>query len=89
MEAKTFIKLLSLKDNRAYKELFRQYYAPMKNLAMTYLKNEYAAEDVVQDIFLALYRHAGTFDSMDGLRFYLYKALRNNNRVYTVGINRN
>lgn len=72
-----FIKLLAEKDDAAYKELFARYYDSLKGLAFTYVKDSATAEDLVQDLFLALYYGGQKFDSVMGLKYYLFRSLKN------------
>ena len=72
-----FIKLLAEKDDAAYKELFARYYDSLKGLAFTYVKDSATAEDLVQDLFLALYYGGQKFDSVMGLKYYLVRSLKN------------
>ena len=72
-----FIKSLAEKSDAAYKELFARYYAPLKGLAVSYVKDGTAAEDLVQDVFVALYCSERKFDSVDGLKYYLYRSMKN------------
>ena len=72
-----FIKLLAEKDDAAYKELFARYYDALKGLAFTYVKDSATAEDLVQDLFLALYYGGQKFDSVMGLKYYLFRSLKN------------
>ena len=72
-----FIKSLAEKSDAAYRELFARYYAPLKSLAVTYVKDSATAEDLAQDVFVGLYYGGATFDSVDGLKFYLYRSMKN------------
>ena len=77
MLGSVFIKSLAEKSDAAYRELFARYYAPLKSLAVTYVKDSATAEDLAQDVFVGLYYGGATFDSVDGLKFYLYRSMKN------------
>ncbi len=57
-----------------FKDLFERHYRPLCMYAIHYLKDVEAAEDVVQDVFVAFWeRNADANDS----RAYLYRMTRN------------
>jgi len=64
-------------DTRALEELFRQQYAPLCRFAERYLRDRAAAEDLVQDLFAALWARRGRLDLRGGLRAYLFASVRN------------
>lgn len=60
-----------------FEALFRRHYAPLCEFVRGYVHSEDAAEDIVQDLFLALW---GKHDLPDAPAFtpaYLYRAARN------------
>lgn len=61
-------------QRKAFEEQFREYFRPLTVFAMRFLKDQQAAEDVVQDVFLYLYEKPGT-----GIyeRSYLYNLVKN------------
>jgi len=64
-------------DPRALEALFRQQYAPLCRFAERYLRDRAAAEDLVQDLFAALWARRGRLDLRGGLRAYLFASVRN------------
>ena len=62
---------------RALEELFRQQYVPLCRFAERYLRDRAAAEDLVQDLFAALWARRGRLDLRGGLRAYLFASVRN------------
>ena len=64
-------------DDGAFEALFRAYYGPLASFAFRYLRDAGAAEDVVQDVFGALWSSRQTLDIKTSLRAYLYAAVRN------------
>src|SRR5574344_2930867 len=63
-----------------YKALFRRYYPSLLFYA-TRLVGEVEAEDVVQDVFVELWRRRDEVEIGDGIQSFLYKA------VYTRALN--
>jgi RNA polymerase sigma-70 factor, ECF subfamily len=54
MEDARILSLLLADDVKGYEHLFLKYYAPMCHTALTMLKDENLAEDIVQQIYLKL-----------------------------------
>lgn len=58
--------------------LFRRYYARLCHFAFLYLKEEKAAEDVVQDAFVAFWKNRDAIsDHPVAIKNYFYTAIRN------------
>jgi RNA polymerase sigma-70 factor (ECF subfamily) len=57
--------------------VFRTYYAPLASFAFRYLRDASAAEDVVQDVFGALWNGRAKFTVTTSLKAYLFAAVRN------------
>ncbi|NJD62170.1 MAG: sigma-70 family RNA polymerase sigma factor [Deltaproteobacteria bacterium] len=78
----------------AVEALFDRYHAKVYSLAMTILKNESDAEEVVQDVFLAVVRKADLFRGNSALYSWIYRIcvntclmrLRKGKRVESVPI---
>lgn len=60
----------------AYKELFLKYYSPLCEFASQYLSDS-DAEDVVQDLMVALWEERGSFNINSSVRSYLFSATKN------------
>lgn len=72
------IALLAAGDSRAIESLYDRYGRFAFGLAFRMLNDRMAAEDVVQEAFVALWRHARSFDSSRGqLRSWLLRIVRN------------
>jgi RNA polymerase sigma-70 factor (ECF subfamily) len=63
-------------DKRAHEAIFRAYYAPLAAFAFRYLQNADAAEEVVQDVFTALWMRQHRIAVRGTLESYLYGAVR-------------
>ena len=64
-------------DAHAYEAVFREYHARLCSFACSYLQNRSEAEEVVQDLFLALWQKREQLEVRTSLRAYLFTAVRN------------
>ncbi len=65
-------------DEEAFAELYRRHQAPLYRFALRMSGNIWAAEEIVQDVFMTLIRDPKKFDAGRGaLRSYLYGITRN------------
>jgi RNA polymerase sigma-70 factor, ECF subfamily len=65
-------------DEAAFTELYRRYQAPLFRFALRMSGNRWAAEEIVQDVFMTLMRDPKKFDAERGtLGGYLYGIARN------------
>ena len=64
-------------DTRAYEAVFRAYHARLCTFAHSYLQNRADAEEVVQELFLALWQKQESLSIDISLRAYLFRAIRN------------
>ena len=69
--------LLAQKDNKAFRHLYSIYYTALKTLALNYVKDETAAEDLAQEVFIALLDTNQSFENLNEIRFFLYGTLKN------------
>lgn len=60
-----------------FDDVYEKYKNTVYHLAITYLKNIYDAEDIVQNVFLKLYKHLDRFDSDLYLKNWLIKVTIN------------
>lgn len=64
-------------DPHAYEAVFREYHARLCSFAYSYLQNRSEAEEVVQDLFLALWQKREQLEVRTSMRAYLFTAVRN------------
>lgn len=67
-------------DHLAYETfeaLFRAHYNPLANYAYSILKNRQDAEDVVQDVFIRLWKNQPEVMNTSQVKFYLLTATKN------------
>lgn len=67
-----------------FRELFKNYYNSLLLYAFKNLNNRQAAEDVVQDVFLALWKRKDEVDFTKPMRGYLYKSVYNRSINYLI-----
>lgn len=70
---------ISLKhhDETKFKELLDLYFVRLKRFAISFLKEDELAEEVVMDVFLKLWEKRDKLDSIDNLTTYLFVSVRN------------
>jgi RNA polymerase sigma-70 factor, ECF subfamily len=64
-------------DEAAFNAMFRAYAAPLATFAQLYLGSPDDAADAVQDVFVAIWRRAASWECRTTVRGYLYSAVRN------------
>lgn len=64
-------------DARGFEAMFRAYVAPLRAFADSYVHACDDAEELVQDVFHALWQHRFTVEMPHGMGPYLYAAVRN------------
>jgi RNA polymerase sigma-70 factor (ECF subfamily) len=64
-------------DESAIAELFTAYHTTLCRFAASYTRDPAQAEEIVQDVFLALWEKHASIQYPNGLRAYLFSAARN------------
>jgi len=64
-------------DESACEALYRAYRSPLWRFACSYVRSPEVAEELVQEVFLALWRNRGEAGTHGCLRTWLYAAIRN------------
>lgn len=64
-------------DDAAFESVFRAYYEALCAFCYRYVKSSERAEDLVQDVFGALWTARASLEIRTSLRAYLYAAVRN------------
>jgi RNA polymerase sigma-70 factor (ECF subfamily) len=70
------------KDAEAYKQLYERYYAALCSYVSQLLDAKVEVEDLVQEVFVAIYEGNHYFADVRELTNYLYKACYNNCLAY-------
>src|SRR6476646_5817812 len=61
-------------DLAAFEELFRAMYAPLCEVADSYVRSQAIAEEIVQDLFFAIWMKRDRLPNVDSLQAYLFTA---------------
>ena len=77
MDDRELLERVRAGDEGAYDTIFRTWYAPLVRVAGALLKDSDAAEEVVQDVMVELWRRRHLMDADVTLRAYLLRAVRN------------
>lgn len=64
-------------DVAAFESLYRYLYTPLREFAEGYLRSRELAEEIVQDVFLAIWEGREQLEVRGSVRGYLYVAVRN------------
>ncbi len=67
----------TLEKPEAFEELFRTHYSALCGYANMYLNDVDAAEDMVQEVFLKLWKNKNSLEIRTSLKSYLFRAVRN------------
>lgn len=71
------IKKLHAGNGAIFREIFDQYYLPVKSFAFRYVEDEEVIEDFVQDAFLSVWEKRAHFDYVVAIKSFLYTSVRN------------
>jgi RNA polymerase sigma-70 factor (ECF subfamily) len=77
-EESTLVMQVARADAAALEELYNRYSRPVYSMAFSLLRDQSIAEDVSQEVFLALWRRAGRFDPERGVFRHWFLHLAHN-----------
>ncbi len=77
MEIEEQIRRIQKGDERAYEDLFFQYYSRLCGFAVKIVGSDELAKDCVQEVFLKIWRNRANWEVNYSLSVYLYRAVRN------------
>ena len=91
------IEQINLNEIEGYKYLYDNYYSSLCNFSSRFFKHKSNSEDVVQDVFLKLWKGNASFKSIKALTSYLYlsvknaslNAIRNDSKLSDIDISEN
>lgn len=72
-----FIRAFRKGEEWAFRRIYEQFFDPLCVYAAKYLRNSNEAQDVVQDVFAALWLLHDNFDNCHTIRSFLYISVRN------------
>ena len=64
-------------DEKAFEQLFKQYYTPLTRYAYTLLRDPDASEEVVQEVFLKIWINRNKIEIKSTVAAYLLRAIKN------------
>lgn len=64
-------------DHHAFTRLVDQYWNNLYGQAIAYLKDSHKAQDVVQEVFLTIWKNRGSLSDIERPEHYLYRMARN------------
>jgi len=64
-------------DELAYKYLYDQYYSKLCRVATFYVKDTFISENLVGDLFFAIWENREKLDIIESLNSYLFTSIRN------------
>jgi RNA polymerase sigma-70 factor (family 1) len=73
----TLLELLAANDEAAFRAIYDRYSASLYSTACQRLPVAHKAEDIIQEVFLNLYRHRDSVEKIKDLRTWLFACLRN------------
>jgi RNA polymerase sigma-70 factor (family 1) len=69
-------------DEMAFREFYEANVFRLFQFAFTFVQNRELSEEIVNDVFLKLWRNRGRIDQIDNLSVYLYVAVKNTANNY-------
>jgi RNA polymerase sigma factor, sigma-70 family len=82
VEDKKFLEGINKKKISAWQTLYRNFYGSLCNYAAVISKDALAADDIVQECLISVWRSNLVFSNSQGLLTYLYKAVYHNALKY-------
>ena len=76
MDFKTILYRLSESEETAFRELFDFFFPGLTSYATSLLKNQQMAEEVVEDVFVTLWKNRASAVNIQRISTYLYKAVK-------------
>jgi len=74
---KELIQGINSGDKKAFDGMFDEYFNALCAFSYKYIADRSAAEDIVQDVFIAFWEHNNEFDHLNAAKAFLYTSARN------------
>lgn len=74
--------LLAKRDEAAFEQVFKTYFKSLHAYAFTILKDDAAAEEMVQQVFFKLWERTASLSISGSVAAYLYRAVHNESMNY-------
>jgi RNA polymerase sigma-70 factor (ECF subfamily) len=70
------------RDERSYKQFFLHFYKGLIGFAVTYVKTQEAAEEIVSDVMMKIWNMQAELACIENIKVYLFTAVRNTSINY-------
>lgn len=74
---KSWIKKVKEGDQKAFKKLFLRFYDPLCQFSWQFTRSRHISEELVQEVFLAVWKSKETLDPQKDIKSFLYQSVRN------------
>jgi RNA polymerase sigma-70 factor (ECF subfamily) len=74
---KHWLQAISCGDQKAFDELFKEYFPKIRKFLFGFLESDVEAEDLAQDVFVKLWQNKSFLENVDNLNAYLYRMSKN------------
>lgn len=74
---KLWIKEIKRGDREAFEKLFLRFYEPLCQFSWQFTRSRHVSEELVQEVFLAVWKSRETLNPQKDIKSYLYQSVRN------------
>ena len=71
------VDVLNVKQPEIFESVFHKYYASLCYFANKFVRDDEAARDIVQEVFLRFWESKGKFENQSALKSFLYSCVQN------------
>lgn len=72
-----WIKKIKKGDRKTFEKLFLRFYEPLCQFSWQFTRSRHVSEELVQEVFLAVWKSRETLDPQRDIKSYLYQSVRN------------
>ena len=72
-----FLQRINTKQAEAFRELFSEFYNSLVLFAMGFVEQQDVAEDIVQEVFIAVWERDAQYPTYNAFRSFLYNSVKN------------
>jgi RNA polymerase sigma-70 factor (ECF subfamily) len=72
-----FIQSVNAGDKKAFGEIFDQYFNALCAFSYRYIPDRSEVEDIIQEVFIAFWKHNKDFNTINAVKAFLYTSARN------------
>ena len=76
------------RDEHCYKTLFFYFYKPLLRFALSYVKSQESAEEIVSDVLMKVWTMKEGLATINNLKVYLYRSIKNASLNYFIKNNK-